>query len=95
MAIKVTGSNGQSIRDFLENLTEVDSITINGVTGPISDANAQLVWEGSQYYLVYQTTNSVTNEGTVTTTVTTNVRNLDDCLPMTITKVSTTSTSTE
>lgn len=80
MAITISTSNGDSIRTYLEDLAK--SNTFSGVTikkaegePDISDGSTlKLVWEGSQYYLVEENSDSIV------------VRNLDNCLPMTLTK---------
>lgn len=78
MAITISASNGDSIRTYLENLensNNFSSVTITSDNTALTDgSNLKLVWEGSQYYLVEEKSDSII------------VRNLDDCLPMTLTK---------
>lgn len=74
MAIRVTGSNGQSIRDFLENVSNISSISLPNEDTIADGSSIRLVWEGSEYYLVEEKDNMI------------KVRNLDSCLPMVITK---------
>ena len=78
MAITISTSNGDSIRTYLETLensNNFSSVTITSNNTALDDgSNLKLVWEGSQYYLVEEKSNSIV------------VRNLDDCLPMTFTK---------
>lgn len=88
-AIKHT--DGKSIRLYLESITNADTIYITDSGEQIKVDNVELVWEGSQYYLICN--DYVTNEKTSTESLSAalKVRNLDDCLPMTIT----TATATE
>ena len=83
MAIIIKTNDGPTIRGYLDTLAgptdapiEYAEIVIkNGsTTKTLTTGSIQLVWEGSQYYLVH------TDEDKV------EVRNLDDCLPMEINK---------
>lgn len=78
MAITISTSNGDSIRAYLEaleNSNNFSGVTITSDNTALGDgSNLKLVWEGSQYYLVEEKSDSIV------------VRNLDDCLPMTLTK---------
>lgn len=74
MAITVESSNGQTIREFLESVTNIESISLPKEETITGDSSIRLVWEGSEYYLVEENGTSIT------------IRNLDTCLPMVITK---------
>ena len=77
MAVSIVKqSTGKSIREYLETLENVSTISFkyNGTDEITIDAGSvQLVWEGSEYYLVHITTDNKV------------VYNLDNCLPLTIT----------
>ena len=83
MAINIEDSLGKSIRDYLQSWDEKAEkviITVDG--GEVEVDNIQLVWEGSEYYMVYEE---------ASTTGVTKIRNLDNCLPITIIPTATTS----
>ena len=88
MAITVSGSNGQTIREFLENVTNIESISLPNEEAIADGSSIKLVWEGSEYYLVeeFETTTPDTRDGKTynVTTPKIKVRNLDTCLPMVI-----------
>ena len=88
MAITVNGSSGQSIRNFLEQVTNIESISLPNGEAITDGSSIKLVWEGSEYYLVeeFEATRTETREDKAynITTPTIKVRNLDICLPMVI-----------
>lgn len=82
MAINIEDSMGRTIRDYLQSWDEkAEKVTITVDGEEVEVDNIQLVWEGSEYYMVYEETSTVG---------VTKVRNLDNCLPITITPLTAT-----
>lgn len=82
MAISVQDTSGASIRTYLQNFgeSEINSMTLKD--GSIaSNSQISLVWEGSEYYLVEEQAEK--EDGTPGDVI---IRNLDSCLPITITR---------
>lgn len=88
MAITVKDSGGQSIRNFLQLVNNIESISLPDGGAITNGSSIQLVWEGSEYYLVEEFTTITTEERDGKTynvsTPRIKVRNLDACLPMVI-----------